>query len=75
LEWRLLAPLKRADERQKCLLIGMDRKGLADGQSDANDPQRMPRRAFLEQEAPLDSRSCLFRLIHFIREALSYRTC
>jgi hypothetical protein len=32
-----LAPLRHADEHQKCLLIGVDRKGLADGQSDAID--------------------------------------
>jgi hypothetical protein len=35
---RLLAPLRRADEYQECPLIGVDRKGLADGQSNAIDP-------------------------------------
>jgi hypothetical protein len=33
----LLAPLK--DERQECLLIGVDQKGPTDGQSDAVDPK------------------------------------
>ena len=36
----LLAPLKHADERQECLLLGVDRKGLADGQRDAFGPTR-----------------------------------
>jgi hypothetical protein len=36
-----LAPLKHADERQECLLLGVDRKGPADGQGDAVDPLRM----------------------------------
>jgi hypothetical protein len=40
LEWRLLAPLKYSDEHQKCLLIGIDRKELPDGQSDAIDLER-----------------------------------
>jgi hypothetical protein len=35
-----LAPLKHADERQECLLLGVDRKGPADGQGDAVDPER-----------------------------------
>jgi hypothetical protein len=33
-----VGPLKHADERQECLLLGVDRKGAADGQSDANSP-------------------------------------
>lgn len=28
------------DQRQVCLLLGVDRKGPADGQSDAVDPKR-----------------------------------
>jgi hypothetical protein len=35
----LLARLRHADEHQGCPLIGVERKGPADGQSDANDPQ------------------------------------
>jgi hypothetical protein len=33
-----LATLRHADEPQDCLLIGVDRKGPAHGQSDAIDP-------------------------------------
>jgi hypothetical protein len=35
----LLARLRQAVEHQECPLIGIDRKGPADGQSDAIDPQ------------------------------------
>jgi hypothetical protein len=38
-----VALLRRADWLRECLFIGVDRKGLADGQSDANDPKRTPR--------------------------------
>src|SRR5882762_3504173 len=38
--FRALARLRHADEHQGCPLIGVERKGPADGQSDANDPQR-----------------------------------
>ena len=34
-----LATLRHADEPQDCLLIGVDRKGPAHGQSDAIDPK------------------------------------
>ncbi len=37
-----LARLRHADEHQECLLIGVDRKGPADGQSDAIDPKATP---------------------------------
>jgi hypothetical protein len=36
----MLARLRHADEHHECLLIGVDRKGLADGQSDAIDPEQ-----------------------------------
>ena len=36
----ILARLRHADEHQEYLLIGVDRKGPADGQSDAIDPSR-----------------------------------
>ena len=36
----LLAPLRHADEHRGCPLIGVERKGPADGQVDAIDPDR-----------------------------------
>jgi hypothetical protein len=38
-----LARLRHADEHQECPLIGADRKGPPDGQSDAIDPGRTSR--------------------------------
>jgi hypothetical protein len=55
-ECRLLARLRRADEQQECLLIGVDRKGPADGRSDAIDPH------FGSQRPPKIFHSCGPRL-------------
>jgi hypothetical protein len=38
--FRCCARLRHADEHQECPLIGVDRKGPADGQSDAIDPEQ-----------------------------------
>jgi hypothetical protein len=44
----LSARLRRADEHQECLLIGVDRKGPADGERDAIDGYLWSGRALQE---------------------------
>jgi hypothetical protein len=43
------APLKHADLPRRCPFIGIDRKWLAQGQTDAIDPKRKSRGLFMKK--------------------------